>query len=117
MLFNHRALKVFIYQEPIDMRSGYERLSYFVREQMRHDILAGHIFLFLGKNRRRVKALLFDGTGLILISKRLEQGRFMRVESLVGIDEISVSEMGLLLDGADIRQARAPRREARLIAK
>lgn len=85
------------------MRCGFERLSYFVREEMGSDLLAGHIYLFLGNNRRRVKALLFDGTGLVLIHKRLEIGRFMRVEDFCGIGEITASELGLIFDGSQLR--------------
>lgn len=103
MIFNHRGIRVFIYGKPIDMRCGFERLSYFVREGLGNDLLAGHVYLFLGKNRRRAKALVFDGTGLVLIHKRLETGRFMPVEELKGVGEITSSELGLILDGSQIR--------------
>ena len=103
MIFNHRGIRVFVYGVPIDMRCGFERLSYFVREELGGDLLAGHVYLFLGKNRRRAKALMFDGTGLVLIHKRLETGRFMRVEEFKDIGEITSSELGLILDGSQVR--------------
>lgn len=103
MIFNHRGIRVFIYGDPIDMRCGFERLAYFIREVMGSDLLAGHVYLFLGKNRRRAKALLFDGTGLVLIHKRLESGKFMRVEEFQDVGEITASELGLILDGTQIR--------------
>lgn len=109
MILNHRGIRVFIYGNPIDMRCGFERLSYFVREHLRSDLLAGHIYLFLGRNRRRAKALLFDGTGLVLIHKRLETGRFMAVEELQDVGEITASELGLILDGTRIRLSMAAR--------
>jgi transposase len=77
MFIETKGLRIFIYQDPIDMRLGFERLLHFVRDQMKNDINQGHLYLFLGKNRRRVKALFFDGTGLVLIAKRIERGRFM----------------------------------------
>ena len=52
----------FIYEEYVDVRSGFNRLSMFVREKMGRNLLEGDLFLFLGKNRERMKALCFDGT-------------------------------------------------------
>lgn len=94
---------MFVYGEEIDMRSGFERLAYYVRERMGNDLLAGHVYLFLGRNRRRAKAICFDGTGLVLIHKRLETGRFMSVAELSDAKEIASSELALILDGASVR--------------
>lgn len=103
MILNHRGVRVFVYGESIDMRCGFERLSYFVRECMGGELLAGHMYLFLGKNRRRAKALVFDGTGLVLIHKRLEVGRFMSVEELQESKEITAAELALVLDGSRVQ--------------
>ena len=103
MFLNRKAL-VYVYSQPIDMRWGFERLSYFVREQMDKNINEGDLFLFLGKNRRRLKALTFDGSGLILITKRMEKKSFMAVEELEGRAEISKSELELILHGSVIRK-------------
>jgi len=113
VIFNHRGIRVFVYGEPIDLRSGFDRLSYFVREHLGSDLLAGHVYLFLGRNRRRAKALTFDGTGLVLIHKRLEVGRFMAAEDLRDIGEITASELGLILDGTQVRLPMAPSSYAR----
>lgn len=102
MFLNHRGLRVFLYHHPLDMRSGFERLSHLIREEMKKDLLEGHLYLFLGKNRRRAKVLLFDGTGLVLIHKRLEVGRFMRVEDLQKTCEMTTVELSLLLDGTKL---------------
>lgn len=108
MIFNHRGIRVFVYGEAIDLRSGFDRLSYYVREHLGNDLLAGHVYLFLGRNRRRAKALLFDGTGLVLIHKRLETGRFMAAEEFAEVGEITASELGLILDGTHVRLPMAP---------
>lgn len=104
MLFNHRGMRVFLYQRVIDMRSGFEQLSHFVRVEMGSDLLTGHLYLFLGKNRKRAKVIYFDGTGLVLVHKRLETGRFMRVDELANLREMTVSELSLILDGSVVRQ-------------
>jgi len=104
MLFGElQKVRVFIYSEPIDFRFGFERLSYFVREHLKADILEGDMYLFLGKNRKRAKVLLFDHTGLILLTKRLEGGKLMTLMDLEFIHEITTTELSLILSGARIR--------------
>lgn len=103
MFFDEERVRVFIYQQPIDMRSGFERLSYDVREVFGEDLLEGHMFLFLGKNRRRAKVLFFDHTGLILLTKRLEGGKLMAMGELERVDEITISELKFLLSGSLLR--------------
>jgi transposase len=102
-LINHRNLKVFVCSRVVDMRGGFESLGRIVVSEMGCDLLAGHVFLFFGRNRRRAKALLFDGTGLTLVHKRLETGRFMRPEDFLDFREITLAELGLILDGTRLR--------------
>lgn len=108
MFLNHRGLRVFLYHHPLDMRSGFERLSHLIREEMKNDLLEGHLYLFLGKNRRRAKVLLFDGTGLVLLHKRLETGRFMRVEDLWETHEMTTAELSLILEGSQLSLPLSP---------
>ncbi len=93
--------RVFVFKENIDFRAGFDKLSMLVREKMRKELVEGDLFLFVGKNRKRLKALCFDGTGLLLIAKRLERGRFM---SAVEFEEaeLSVEELNLVLQGGVI---------------
>jgi transposase len=113
------GLKVFVYSEAIDMRSGFSKLQALVTERVRENLFAGHLFLFLGKNRRRAKVLLFDGTGLVLIVKRLDRGSFMAVSDLFDTREISMEDLERLLDGANLRvgfAAEKAKRESREVA-
>ena len=87
------------------MRMGFERLSYLIREEMGKDIYIGDLFLFLGKNRRRLKALRFDGSGLVLLTNRMEKKKgFMNVRDLEGRAEISHQELELILHGSVLRK-------------
>ena len=95
--------RVFVYSEVIDFRAGFDRLSLFVREKMRRELVEGDLFLFLGKNRKRLKALCYDGTGLILLSKRLERGRFMSVADIEDY-ELTITELNLLITGGLVRR-------------
>jgi transposase len=109
MFIDTKNLRIFIYQEEIDMRCGFEKLLHFVGDKMKSNVNQGHLYLFLGKNRRRVKALFFDGTGLVLISKRIERGRFMARAELCDIHEISVLEMKQIFNGGLIVRPRVDR--------
>jgi len=71
-----RALQVWVYTEPTDMRKSFNTLSALVTEEMHREVLSGDLFVFISKDRKRAKVLHFDGTGLIVWAKRLERGRF-----------------------------------------
>ena len=78
----YRFSKVFVYPEAIDMRSSFEKLSHFIVDNLKRNLNEGDLFLFLGKNRRRLKILFFDGSGLLVVVKRMEKNRFMCVSEL-----------------------------------
>jgi transposase len=99
------GLRVFVFNEYIDLRGGFDKLSMIVREKMQAELADGDLFLFLGNNRKRLKAICYDGTGLLLIAKRMERGRFMRLEELEE-REITVDELDWLMRGSTIRRAK-----------
>jgi transposase len=68
------ATKIYVAVEAVDMRKGFEGLYGLVRDQLRHDPLSGHLFLFTNKTKTRLKALVWDGSGLWVCAKRLEKG-------------------------------------------
>jgi transposase len=109
MFIETKGLRIFLYQEPIDMRSGFEKLLHFVKDGMKNNINQGHLYLFFGKNRRRIKALFFDGTGLVLIAKRIERGRFMARAELGDIQEITLQELKQIFNGGLIVRPRVER--------
>lgn len=104
-MFIARGVKVFVFEDPVDMRCGFERLSYFVKEKMGKQINQGHLFLFLGKNRRRLKLLFYDGSGLVLLSKRMEKERFMAISDL-DTGEITRRDLRYIMHGSVLRQYR-----------
>lgn len=103
MFFEKSGLRVFVYRSPIDMRCGFERLHSLCVHQMSAIMDQGHVYVFFGKNRKRLKVLVYDGSGLVLIAKRIERGRFMSVEDLLGRTEIKISELKQILHGSVIR--------------
>ena len=102
-----RAVQVFAYALPVDMRKGFEGLSALVVNDMRRDLMRGDVFLFVARRRRRAKVLYFDGTGLCLLAKRLDKGLFARVwdRSAGAAVELSLSELALFLEGPELTSA------------
>jgi transposase len=98
-----RALSVFAYTEPVDMRKSFNTLSALVEEQMKRSVLAGDLFLFVSSDRKRAKVLYFDGTGLCLLAKRLERGHFAPVwkRKKAGGAEMTASELALFIEGSE----------------
>ena len=70
------ATKIYLACEPVDMRKGFDGLFGLVRDHLGHDPLSGHLFLFTNRSHTRLKALVFDGSGLWVCAKRLEWGTF-----------------------------------------
>jgi len=70
------ATRIYIALDPIDLRGGFNRLSGLVKTTLQADPLSGHLFVFTNQHRNRLKVLYWDGSGLWVCAKRLEQGRF-----------------------------------------
>lgn len=104
MIGSTRALRVWAYPAPADLRKGFDGLSGLVTTQLAQDPLAGDCYLFVNQARTRTKVLLWDGTGLCLYHKRLEQGRFAALWPLAGsggstVRTLTLSELSLFLEG------------------
>lgn len=104
------STKIYLGVEPVDMRKGFDGLFGLVRDQLGYDPLSGHLFLFSNRSRTRLKALVWDGSGLWVCSKRLERGRFRWPECG---DASSIAmrseELAMLLNGLDLKEATARR--------
>jgi transposase len=103
------SLRVFLAVEPCDMRKGFEGLNALVSEQLKEDVRSGALFVFTNKRHTRLKILYFDGTGLWVMMKRLEEGTFAWPKT----EEISAGKLALrpeafamLTDGIDMGGAK-----------
>ena len=101
------ATKIYVAVEAVDMRKGFEGLYGLVRDQLRADPLSGHLFLFSNRTRTRLKALVWDGSGLWVCAKRLEKGRFRWPEA-EGRHSVTMraEELAMLVNGLDVKQTR-----------
>ena len=70
------GLPVYVALAPVDMRLGYERLGGLVRERMQAEPRSKALFVFVGKRGHTMKVLTWDGTGTILVHKKLDAGKF-----------------------------------------
>ena len=76
MLSFPAAIKIYVAVEPVDMRKQFNGLWAAVQEKLHEDPKSGAVFAFINKERTRLKLLYWDGTGVWVLAKRLEQGRF-----------------------------------------
>jgi transposase len=101
------SLKVFLATRPTDLRKSFNGLYAEVSEVMKERPESGALFVFCNRRRNRVKILYFDGTGLWVMTKRLEQGNFFWPKGLEvknGKLKLSPEALSLLLDGVDLKQ-------------
>jgi transposase len=71
-----QGIEIYVATEPVDMRLGFERLGGIVRDRMKREPRSKALFVFFGRKRQTVKILSWDGTGVVLIYKRLDAGLF-----------------------------------------
>ena len=106
MIGSTRQVSVYAYMQPTDMRKSFDGLAALVTQGLQRDPLGGDLYVFVSRNRKRAKVLLFDGTGVCVYAKRLESRdrRFTAVWTLA--DEapvrMTVTELQLLLEGVDL---------------
>ncbi|QBG46010.1 transposase [Verrucomicrobia bacterium S94] len=101
------SLRVFLAVEPVDLRKSFNGLHTVVLEQLKEDPCSGALFVFTNRRRTLIKSLYWDGTGMWVMIKRLEQGRFTWPKGVTGDDkklELAPESLSLLLDGVDLRR-------------
>ena len=117
MLTLPSSVRIFIAADAVDLRRGFDGLSAATRSIILQDPLNGHVFAFLNRRRNRIKLLVWDRTGFVLLYKKLEQGTFrIPTEPALGARhvELDAGDLGLMLEGIDLRGARRQRRWKRL---
>lgn len=102
MIGSTRQVEVFAYGAPADLRKGFDGLSALVVRDLHRDPLSGDLYLFVSRTRKRAKVLLWDGTGLCIYAKRLEQGRFASLwrDGEETTLTLTMSELALFLEGS-----------------
>ena len=109
MIVPSGAVRVLVAIRPVDFRKGMDGLAAVVRESLGADPYGGVIHVFRAKRADRVKLLFWDGTGVVLVTKRLEQGSFRWPTISDGVMRLSPAQLSALLEGLDWTRVRAVR--------
>lgn len=108
ILGTSRAVRVYAYPEPVDLRKGYDGLFGLVKQGLGRDPLSGELFLFVNARRKGCKVLVWDGTGLCIFQKRLERGCFAKLWRDDGqIVKLTQSELALFIEGCTLLDRRS----------
>jgi transposase len=100
------GIRVYLAAGRTDLRRGIDGLAAQIQTVLRQDPFSGHLFIFRGRAAHTIKVLMYDGSGFLLMQKRLTEGKFIWPSPADGIVTISRAQMSLLVDGLDWRFAK-----------
>ena len=98
------GLRIMVATKPVDFRKGMDSLAALVTQALASDVYAGDVFIFRSKRSDRLKLLIWDGSGLCLITKRLESGAFTWPPVRDGAVTLNAVQLRLLFSGMDWTQ-------------
>ena len=105
MLTFNRRTKIFVCKEPTDMRASYDTLFSKAQDVLKQDPFSGHLFLFINKGRTSIKCLYYDGTGFVIVAKRMERGLFSKINPYYrGEIVLTEAEFALFFEGTDLEK-------------
>lgn len=99
-------LKIYVATRPVDFRRGLDGLAPAVQEMHGLDPYSGAAFVFRAKRADRIKILVWDRTGPVLVHKRLEGSKFVWPQIRDGVMRISPAMFAALFEGLDWRLVR-----------
>ncbi|CAG0986790.1 hypothetical protein RHIZO_02032 [Rhizobiaceae bacterium] len=97
-------VRVMVATKPVDFRKGAEGLAGLVRDTMGADPFSGAVYVFRARRADRIKLVFFDGTGVCLFAKRLEDGKFQWPAITDGVVRLTAAQLQALLEGLDWRR-------------
>lgn len=96
--------RIFLAIEPVDMRKQFNGLWALAAEKLKEDPFSGSLFVFTNKDRNRLKILFWDGSGVWVLAKRLEKGRFSWPQgSGTTRLQLEPTALSMLLNGIDLK--------------
>jgi transposase len=115
MLTLPSSVKIFLYTQPADMRSGFHKLSMLAENFMRQDPFCGHLFVFFNKTGDKCKILFWDRTGFVIWYKQLQEGAFEKLpcENNTPSIEVDIAKLTWILEGIDLFKTRRRKRYER----
>jgi transposase len=107
MIIAGQRLPIVMATRPVDFRRGHDGLAATVQNELGLDPHSGLTVIFRSKRGDRLKILVWDGTGLVLVYKRLEQGSFAWPKVQDGVMRLSRAQFETLFEGLDWRRVMA----------
>ncbi len=104
--------RIFLYAQSVDMRKSFDGLHAIIQSEFQRDARGGDLFLFLNRRLDRLKLMVWDRDGLMILYKRLERGTFQRPRPATdGVSvEMDATDLALLLAGIELTSVkRRPR--------
>ena len=98
------AVRVMVATKPVDFRKGAEGLAALVRDTMKADPFSGAVYVFRARRADRIKMIFWDGTGVCLFAKRLEDRAFRWPQIKDGVIRLTAAQLSALLEGLDWRR-------------
>lgn len=105
-------VRVMVAAKPVDFRKGAEGLAALVREAMGADPFSGTVYVFRARRADRIKLIYWDGSGVCLFAKRLEDGKFRWPKIEDGIIRLTAAQLSALVEGLDWRRVHEMRETA-----
>jgi transposase len=112
------SVRVYLCASVCDMRKSFDGLHALVTQSMELDAFGGHLFVFANRRRDRIKILYWDRDGFAVWAKRLEEGTYAMPFGDVAEKrrEITTAELGAILSGIDLSDAKRRKRYRRNIS-
>ncbi|MCY3820492.1 MAG: IS66 family insertion sequence element accessory protein TnpB [Gammaproteobacteria bacterium] len=107
MIFPSNRVRIMVATKPVDFRRQHDGLVAYVKSALRRDPFTGTVFVFRAKRADRLKLVYWDGTGLVMVYKRLEEQGFVWPAIRDGAMSLSHAQFEALFSGLDWRRVRA----------
>ena len=107
MIFPSNRVRIMVATKPIDFRKGHDSLAAMVKNELHKDPFTGTVFVFRAKKADRLKLLYWDGTGLVMAYKRLEDATFIWPAIKDGVMALNHAQFEALFAGLDWRRVKA----------
>lgn len=109
MILPGGPLRVYVATRPVDFRKGIDGLAALAQAHLRLDPFSGAVLVFRAKRADPMKVLVWDGSGMVLIAKQLEGGKFAWPAVCDGVMRLSAAQLAALFEGLDWRRVHARR--------
>jgi len=103
MIMPGAEIKVLVATKPVDFRRQADGLAALVQEVLRDNPYSGAIYVFRAKRANRVKLLWWDGSGICMLTKRLENGQFRWPAIADATMPLTRDQLSILLEGLEWR--------------